>query len=501
MLTSIKQRTVKAVDFMKLKLKKTLASLKISPDFRAEYRSELNRLAKKYFLVPTLVIVLFSWLFYIKLDALIYPKIPILVYLRIGLSVTGILAVILFFCCSFKNKSYVLLLSLAIYFEVSSGLIAGLVTANHAYMSGFLMIIITLAIVPLERLHSGIILAAALAAFFLTGFLNKMNFASPEDRYLLYNIIATFSVAIAAIIVLDIFRRKSLENYIATQEITRRIFDKNDELEKAHLDLEKANREQIIANKKLQEANELKGKFLNMAAHDLKNPLQVILLYAHSLADYAAGKTDESGMKRVAKAAEIIGINAEKMDTLIKQTLEAAVIDSGKLILSQNSLDLGELAGFVVKTFMPSAIRKKQEIHFQAAKECFVNGDNVRLGQVMENLLSNAVKFSSSGCSIWVTVERDEEAVTFKVRDEGPGLNEEDKKNLFKEFRPLTPKPTGGETSTGLGLSIVRTLVKLHNGNIRVESEPGQGSAFIVELPLCKTGVSAAALDSLERKC
>lgn len=493
-LVRIKQRKTKYREFLKGKTKKIIDSLKISPDFKPKYREELNRLAKQYFLLPTIAIVLFSWLFFIGLDMQIHPELPVLKYFRIGLSVIGIISLLLYLIRPVRDrKSYSLLLLNVSYFEVAAGLIAGLTVADHAYMSGFLMIIITLAVVPLERLHAGVILAAAISVFFVTGFLKGMSFTLPDDKYILYNIFSTLLVAAAAIILLDAFRRRNLENFLATQEITRRVFEKNAELEKAHLDLEKANREQTIVNKELKETNELKGKLLSMAAHDLRDPLQVILLYAGNLAGIKAGTPGTPESKIIEKAYEKINSNAEKMKALIKQTLETAVIDSGKLVLTEKPLDLGELADFIVKTCTPLAKEKNQNIYFQPAKECLVKGDNVRLGQVMENLLCNAVKFSPRGRSIWVTVENDEETVKFMVRDEGPGLSEEDKKNLFKEFQPLTPKPTAGETSTGLGLSIVRTLVKLHDGDIQVESEPGKGSTFIVELPLYKALLSAAS--------
>lgn len=493
-LTRIHKQAAKAGDVIKSKLKNIIDSLKISPDFKPIYRKELNRLAKKYFLIPTIAIVLFSWLFFIGIDKQIHPELPVLKYFRIGLTVIGIISLSLYLIRPVRDKkSYWLLLLIVFYFEVAAGLIAGLTAADHAYMSGFLMIIITLALLPIERLHVGIILAAALSAFFVTGFLKSMSFTLPGDKYILYNIFSTLGVATAAIIVLDVFRRRNLENFLATQAITRRVFEKHAELEKAHQDLGKANQEQTIINKELQEANELKGKLLSMAAHDLRDPLQIILLYAGHLAGIKADTPGAPELKIIKKAHEKINSNAEKMKALIEQTLETAVIDSGKLILKENPIDLGELADFVVKTCTPLAEEKRQTIHFQPAKECLVRGDNVRLGQVMENLLCNAIKFSPHGRSIWVTLEQDEEIVKFEVRDEGPGLSEEDKKNLFKEFRPLTPKPTAGETSTGLGLSIVRTLVKLHDGNIRVESDPGKGSTFIVELPLYTALLSAAS--------
>ncbi|MFC2156174.1 sensor histidine kinase, partial [Acidobacteriota bacterium] len=195
---------------------------------------------------------------------------------------------------------------------------------------------------------------------------------------------------------------------------------------------------------------------------------------------------DSGWKKKLEKAAGNISRNAEKMETLIERNLETAVIESGKQKLSEELLDLGELADFVVKTCKPLAEQKNQAIHFRSQEGCIVKGDSVRMEQVMDNLLCNAVKFSAPGQSIWVEVKCCDSVTTFEVRDEKPGLNETDKANLFKEYFPLTPNPTGGETSTGLGLSIAQTFVKRHGEKIRVESEPGVGSTFIVEFPVAK---------------
>ena len=103
--------------------------------------------------------------------------------------------------------------------------------------------------------------------------------------------------------------------------------------------------------------------------------------------------------------------------------------------------------------------------------------------QVVENLVSNAVKYSPPGKSIFVRVRRTGNAVRCEVQDEGPGLSAEDQQKLFGKFARLTAKPTGGEQSTGLGLSIVKRLVEAMHGHVWCESEPGHGATFLVEFP------------------
>jgi signal transduction histidine kinase len=103
--------------------------------------------------------------------------------------------------------------------------------------------------------------------------------------------------------------------------------------------------------------------------------------------------------------------------------------------------------------------------------------------QVLDNLISNAVKYSPLGKRILVRVVNTDRAVRIEIQDEGPGLSEDDKSKLFGKFARLSARPTGGEYSTGLGLSIVKKMVEAMNGKVWCESELGKGATFIVELP------------------
>lgn len=106
-----------------------------------------------------------------------------------------------------------------------------------------------------------------------------------------------------------------------------------------------------------------------------------------------------------------------------------------------------------------------------------------RMGQVVDNLLSNAVKYSPPEKDIYVELSRKQDQIRFEVRDQGPGISHEERDKLFQHFQKLSAKPTGGESSSGLGLAIAQRIVEEHGGNIGVESEPGQGATFYFELP------------------
>ena len=128
-------------------------------------------------------------------------------------------------------------------------------------------------------------------------------------------------------------------------------------------------------------------------------------------------------------------------------------------------------------------------IHLQSdAVPAKVLVDPYVMVQVLENLVSNAVKYSPVGKNIFVRLKKEAGAVRLEVQDEGPGLSAEDQKKLFGKFARLSAKPTGGEHSTGLGLSIVKKMVEAMNGKVWCESELGKGATFIVTMPEATLG-------------
>ncbi|HET8753397.1 MAG TPA: HAMP domain-containing sensor histidine kinase, partial [Salinimicrobium sp.] len=166
--------------------------------------------------------------------------------------------------------------------------------------------------------------------------------------------------------------------------------------------------------------------------------------------------------------------------------LESAKQETDKVQLRLKSLDLAQLIKGVIATNTALARKKQQNIIFQCNNDsCIIFGDHRRLSEVMDNLLNNAIKYSPSSKNIYVSVKLENEKAVIEIKDEGPGLTKDDMKNLFRQFTSLSAEPTGGESSTGLGLSIVKNLVEAHGGKISAVSHGiGKGASFIVELPL-----------------
>ncbi len=230
-------------------------------------------------------------------------------------------------------------------------------------------------------------------------------------------------------------------------------------------------------NAALEEADALKTHLLGMAAHDLRTPLTSILGYADLLRIHAEGGTVED------RSAREICRSADQMVGLIDDLLVTAALESGKLSLHRTPVDLGVVARETVDLLAPRAARKEQRLALTIDHPGVVEADRSRLRDVVDNLVSNAIKFTPRGGEITVRVTPENGEVRLAVTDTGPGLSEEDQRQLFRPFQRLTPKPTGGESSNGLGLSIVAQFVELHGGRVGVQSHLGAGSTFSVALP------------------
>ncbi len=258
-------------------------------------------------------------------------------------------------------------------------------------------------------------------------------------------------------------------------------------LRKQQHDLEVLNEVLQDKNGELKEASELKSQLLRIAAHDLKNPLNNIREFASLIQEEIEEGTDVSEM------LDLIQSSSNKMLELITQILESEALESGQLEINPEPVDLANVASGLVEQNRRQAQRKGQEILFDVprADSFIVDGSEEWLAESMENLISNAIKYSPPGKKIWVTLRRSASKIEFEVRDDGPGLSEEDKGMLFQKFQRLSARPTGGESSTGLGLSIVKQIVEMHGGDIRVESEVGHGAAFIMAFAASESTVNA----------
>jgi two-component system, sensor histidine kinase and response regulator len=231
----------------------------------------------------------------------------------------------------------------------------------------------------------------------------------------------------------------------------------------------------------LSNANTAKNRFLGMAAHDLRNPLASIRGLAEFLREGAVGPLNAEQLDLV----ETIHGASQAMLELVNELLDVATIESGELKLHLEPHDLGELVRHSVGLINMEAAKKKTHVLYAPpAHPVRRTMDAAKMTQVIDNLLSNAVKYSPPGSTITALVESDGGVgCAFAVHDQGPGIPDNERDKLFKDFSRLSIKPTAGEKSTGLGLAICRKIVEAHHGTIVAKNLPQRGCAFRVTLP------------------
>jgi len=236
----------------------------------------------------------------------------------------------------------------------------------------------------------------------------------------------------------------------------------------------------LKTNADLAELNAEKNRILGIAAHDLRNPVGATSAYA----DLIKESIDSLNRDETIKYLNIIDSNGRFALNLLDQLLDISAIESGKIELNMALNNYVSLIHSVVEALAIFANKKKISIETRIdAKNLLFVFDEIRITQVLENLISNALKYSPSGTNILIMVGIEDGNVVTNVADQGQGISPEEITKLFQPFGTTKNKATGGEKSTGLGLSIVKKIITLHNGTVDVESVVGKGSVFRFALP------------------
>lgn len=269
------------------------------------------------------------------------------------------------------------------------------------------------------------------------------------------------------------------------------IFERSREV--AARKMRQANEELSKANERLTQLNQEKSAFLSIAAHDLKTPLTVVM----GLADLLVSGITAPDKIRVNAAK--ISDQAARMRDLISNLLDLNAIEEGRMELKLEAADLVALARQTCENFREVAQRKQITLKLHARLDTAPTHVDPRATlQVLDNLVSNAIKYSPAGSAVDLRVSTVNGLPTLEVVDHGPGISEADQKKLFQRFTRLTARPTAGESSNGLGLSIVKRLVEAMHGRISCRSALGQGTTFVVELPVATAAPPSSATVAAE---
>jgi len=247
----------------------------------------------------------------------------------------------------------------------------------------------------------------------------------------------------------------------------------------AALEREQAARAQIEAQKQqVEQALRTRDEFLSIASHELKTPLASLKiqlqLVLRRFGSGAAPASDELQQRLQASVAQI-----DRMAALIDQLLSVSRIQAGKLALQRSDVDLSALAQDMVDQYRDVFDNARCRVHCVLDRSVIGCWDRAALEQVLANLYSNAAKYAP-GSDVEIAVGRAGERALFSVRDRGPGIARDKQAAIFEQFERAAPAHVGG---LGLGLFIARKIVTAHHGSIRVESAPGEGATFVVELP------------------
>ena len=279
-------------------------------------------------------------------------------------------------------------------------------------------------------------------------------------------------------------------------EQKRQVEYKNEEIELAKAALEEK-AEQLALNSRY------KSQFLANMSHELRTPLNSLLILAKLLADNAGANLTS---KQIDYAQTIYASGADLL-RLISDILDLAKIESGTVTLDMGMLQLADLKDYVERTFRPTALEKQLEFTVTVdAPLVAIETDEKRLQQILKNLLSNAFKFTRHGSVVlrveqvhggWppgsLRLDSARQVIAFTVADTGIGIPADQQRVIFEAFQQADGTTSRHYGGTGLGLSISRELAQLFGGAIAVKSAPGEGSSFVLYLPL-PTGAAAAAV-------
>ena len=251
---------------------------------------------------------------------------------------------------------------------------------------------------------------------------------------------------------------------------------------RTQLKIKRLQAEQQRDLRQLQDLDVLRNKFMRIAAHDLKSPLNNIMLGIQILEQY--GDTLTQVDPDIKQILETIDSATSLMISIINGFLDFQAIQAGKLTLETKPTRLNDVIELVLQQFKSYADRKGVTLQVELAKKtpkCIADPD--RLMQIINNLLGNAIKFSPRGGVVIIRTCTKGAYLRAEIEDHGPGIPAEDLPLLFQEFTMLKKRSDNMEAGSGLGLSIARHLVELHDGQIGVESTVGVGSTFWFELP------------------
>jgi signal transduction histidine kinase len=227
------------------------------------------------------------------------------------------------------------------------------------------------------------------------------------------------------------------------------------------------------------EGKQIRFQFLSVLSHELKSPINAIEGYLNIMKDKQAGNDIDNYKVMVERSLERI----RGMRTLILDMLDLTRIESGKKVRNIQNVDICAIAQLAIDTVEPMAIQKNIRINKNFPESAYYQSDSGEIEIIFNNLISNAVKYNNENGKVDFSIIQLPASLMVVVEDNGIGMTEEDTDLLFEDFVRIKNEKTKNITGSGLGLSITKKIIDLYKGEIFVESEPGKGSKFTIQLP------------------
>ncbi|MFT4326061.1 MAG: sensor histidine kinase, partial [Candidatus Woesearchaeota archaeon] len=240
-----------------------------------------------------------------------------------------------------------------------------------------------------------------------------------------------------------------------------------------------ATQELQSANVELQKLNSLKSEFVSLVSHKLRTPLTSIRGYASLLLTNKLGDLSEKQYDSI----KVIKEEGERLSALINDLLDLSRLEAGKTSLHLQKVNVSELVNSVVTSVEVQAKPKNIELQIRGRKKLEVNVDKDKISQVLYNIIGNAIKFTPENGHIQVKIEEKKSVAILSVKDDGIGISKKDQQTLFEPFAQVESHLKRSSPGSGLGLTISKHIVELHQGEIKIDSKLKKGSTFSIILP------------------
>lgn len=264
------------------------------------------------------------------------------------------------------------------------------------------------------------------------------------------------------------------KNFVSKQRVNNRLLQQQQEIQSQKRDLEEK-------NQMLRRINDEKNEIIGMVAHDLRAPINQVQSVVNLMQYEKEGLSEDMN-----SYLDILDKATSRMKFMVSEILNIEAIENSSFDLELKPVNLQQIIEEEAQNFRLYADKKQLALKVETAgpAACAVVDENI-YRNIIENLLSNALKYSPGGKTIQLRVKIENGQIVTSVKDEGPGLSDEDMKRVFGKFQKLSARPTGGEVSIGLGLSLVKKFTEAMGGTVWCESELGKGAEFFVAFDKC----------------